>query len=111
MADITPYHFPGTTVTAHAENAITGGRAVQISGPRVDGNYQVGTPAAGGAAGAGAAIFGVATRDAAAGEKVMVWGDPGTIVEAEAGAALTAGDDLEIDAAGRFIVLAAGVKV
>lgn len=98
MADITPYHFPGDTVTCHAEAAVTGGRAIIISGPRVDDNYQV-SPA-----GANAArILGVASRDKAAGEKVMAFTDPGTVVDGEAGAAVTANDPLATNANGAFV--------
>lgn len=104
MADITPYHFPGDTYTGHANVAVTGGRAVAVVGARVDGNYRFGLPAA------GARIDGVASRDKVAGEKVMVFG-PGTIVDGEAGAAITAGQNLEVNAAGNFVPVATGTPV
>lgn len=91
--DVVPFHFPGDTVTCHAEAAVTGGRFVAPSGPRVDGNYQVSH------ATAGAPTLGVASRDKAAGEKVMVF--TRGIVGVTAAVALTAGQSVQSDAAGQ----------
>ena len=103
--DVTPYHFPGDSITCHAEAAVVGGRFVDVTGPRVDGNYQVSH------ATAAAKAIGVASRDKAIGEKVMVFGGPGTIIDVQAGAALTAGDRIQVGANGTAAVLAAGVEV
>lgn len=95
-----PYWQPGDTPTCHAKAAVTGKRFVAISGPRVGGNPQV-SPA-----GAGVKVFGVAGRDAAAGTKVIAHTEG--IVPVTAGAALTAGQEVQSDATGQAIVLAAG---
>lgn len=105
MADVTPFHFPGDTITAHATAAVTGGRFVRISGNRVDDNYAV-APAV-----AGPNVFGVASRDKATGDKVMVF--TAGIIEVEAGAALTAGTRVTSDANGAAVAAtgAAGATV
>lgn len=103
MPDVTPYHFPADTITCHASAAVTGGRFVAPSGARVDGNYRVAH------AGAGAAAIGVAARDKATGEKVMVFCEG--IVGVTAGAALTAGQRVQSDGTGQAIVLAAGAPL
>lgn len=100
--DVTPTHFPGDTVTCHAEAAVTGGRFVAITGPRVDGNYQVSHATAAGAK------FGVAARDKGAGDKVMVI--KRGIVGVTAAAAITAGQEVEVGANGQAAVFAAGIK-
>lgn len=101
--DVTPTHFPGDTVTCHAEAAVTGGRFVDITGPRVDGNYQVSHATAAGKK------FGVAARNKAAGEKVMVV--KRGIIGVTATGALTAGQEVEVGANGTATVLAAGRAV
>lgn len=100
--DCTPFWDVADTITCHAEAAVVGCRLVSISGPRVDGNPQVSHTAAGEEA------FGVASRDKGAGEKVMVIRKG--IVGVTAGVALTAGQDVQSDANGQAIVLAAGVR-
>lgn len=100
MADVTPYHFPGDTVTCHASAPVVGGTFVAPSGARVDGNYRVAT------CGAGARRLGVAARDKASGTKVMVI-KRGIVGVISAGG-LTAGQRVQSDASGRAITLAAG---
>lgn len=103
--DVVPFWTPGESLTCHVEAAVTGGRFVDISGPRVDGNPQI-SPAAP----AGNAI-GVAARDKGAGLKVMVFCAPGQIVPVRAGAALAAGQEVEVGAGGTAVPLAAGAAV
>ena len=98
--DLTPYEDPGDTATCYCETAVTGKRFVTVSGPKVDGLTQVSRSVAGERA------YGVAARDAAIGANVMVFteGD----VPVTSGAALTAGQEVQSDATGRAIPLAAG---
>lgn len=105
MPDVTPYWKPGSELTAHVEADVVGGRFVDISGPRVDGNPQVSPAAAAGNA------FGVAARDKAAGNKVMLFKGPGAIVPVFAEAALAAGQEVQVGAAAGAVVLAAGRAV
>lgn len=105
MPDTTPKWTPGESVTCHVEADVIGGRFVDISGPRVEGNIQV-SPA-----GAAGNAFGVAARDKVAGVKVMVYCAPGQIVPVRAGEAIAAGEEIEVGAAGVAMVLAAGVAV
>lgn len=105
MADCVPFWMPGNEVTVHAEAALTGCRLAAISGNPVNGNPLVNKPAA------GAACHFLIARDVAAAGKVLAFkGNQVCPVEVGAGG-ITAGDDLECDAEGRVITLAAGVKV
>ena len=106
-----PFKESGSAVTAKATAAVTGKRFVKISGDRTGGPslstdvenvYQV-APAA-----AGDRAIGVAGWDAATGELVKIYTKPGIIVPVTAGAALTAGQEVQSDATGQAIVLAAG---
>lgn len=96
--ELIPLFYPADTLTGHAEVAVTGKRAVAISGPRVDGNPQV-SPAAD-----AEAFFGVAAYDAAAGEKVTIWRVG--VVPVTAGAAVTAGQALALNATGQVVAAA-----
>jgi uncharacterized membrane protein len=118
--DLIPYKRPGEDISGHATAAITGKRAVQISAARTSGpglsntaeggNYSVAHPANAGAnGGAGKMIFGIAKYDAAINKKVGVVREG--IVPVNAGAAITAGQKLEVDATGSVIPLAAGTMV
>lgn len=90
MSDYVPLFLPGQAFTATASAAITGGKAVKVSG---DGT--VATNAA-----ASTFIIGTAAFDAAAsGDKVTVFAR-GTIHRLTAAGAVTAGDLLEGAAAG-----------
>lgn len=102
MPDVAPFWTPGESITCHAEAAVTGGRFVAISGPRVGGNPQV-SPA-----GAGALIFGVAARDKGAGAKVMVYAKPGQIVPVRCAFAGAAGNKVMSDANGQAVLYVAG---
>lgn len=101
MADCVPFFLPGQAPTCHANAAVVGQRFVAIVGASVEGNFRVGVPAAGGD------TFGVAARDTAAGDKVVVY-KAGAIVPVEAAAALAAGNEIQVNALGQAILLAAG---
>ncbi len=99
-----PYSEPATRVTAHATAAVIGKRFVNISGNRTaDGNYSVAPATAAGA------VFGVATYDAAIGDKVGVL--RGGIVPVTAGANIAAGARVEVGTNGQAITLASGIAV
>lgn len=101
-----PYKEPGERVTATTTAAVTGKRAVAISADRqADGTYSVALPAAGGR------IFGVAGWDAPSGARVGVIRDPGIILPMTSGAAIVAGAQVQVDATGAVIPLAAGVAI
>lgn len=105
MPDVVPDYTPGSDITCHFETACEGGRFVSISGPRVGGNIQVSR------SGAAAAVFGVSARDRVIGDKGLVYASP-SIVPVEVGAgAITAGDAIASDAAGRAVVAAAGEQI
>lgn len=99
--DLTPYYADDArTVTAYVEAAVTGKRAVIISGPRVDDLPQI-SPA-----GAGAVTFGVAARDAATGARVTV--HRGGIIPVTAGASITAGQAVKSTSVGKATPAANG---
>ena len=83
---------PGTDITAVATEAISGKTIVKVTGPMVSGLIQV-APAA-----AGEAAIGVAKYDADKGDKVGIARGAGRVVTITAGAAVTAGQEVEIDA-------------
>lgn len=111
--ECTPFKEEGLSVTAKASAQIVGKTFVKISGNRTGGGadglgtdlanvYQVATAAAGDRA------VGVARQDAASGALVGVYTAPGIIVPVTAGAALTAGQEVQSNASGQAIPLAAG---
>lgn len=103
--EVTPFHDPGDTVTCRADGAVTGKRFVTITGPREDDLYVVGR------SGAGARVFGVASRDTADGGNVMVF-RPGGVLPVTVGAAgLDAGDPVKSDAQGRAVVAGPGDNI
>lgn len=83
---------PGTDITAVATEPVSGKTIVKVAGPMVSGLIQV-APAA-----AGEAAIGVAKYDAAKGDKVGIARGAGRVVTITAGAAVTAGQEVEIDA-------------
>lgn len=116
-----PWYEDGDRVTAEATAAVTGKRFVnasanRLSGPMIPGTPQIGAsdPVDGGniraahAAAAGAAI-GVSSWDAAIGEKFDVLAEG--ILPVTAGAAIAAGQRVEVGANGTAVPLAAGVAV
>lgn len=106
MPDRVPHFDVGPAVTAHANVALTGGRFCDVVGATVDGNIRVGKPTA------AATVFGVLARDAAANDKVGVYAGKGLIIAVDnTAAAITAGQELEVDAEGRVLTKAAGRAV
>lgn len=107
-----PYYEPGTRLTGHATAAVTGKRFAKISGdiqsgPGLStatdgGNIRVAT------CGAGEKAVGVFGHDQASGQKVPLINGPGIVVPMTSGAAITAGQEVQSDATGRAIPLAAG---
>lgn len=106
MADCTPFWDEGDTLTCHASAAVIGCRFVSISGPRVDGNPAVAHT------GAGADSFGVAARDKAIGEKVIVHRARTIVAPVEVGATPVVAAGLVMsDAVGRCVPYVAGTGV
>lgn len=119
-----PYKIPGETFTAKASAAVKGKRFVKISGNRTGGGGQ----GAAGATTVGVGLssdvenlyqvaqcvakdqcIGVAGWDAAITAELKVYGKGhGVILPVVAGAAIVAGAEVESDAEGRAITLAAG---
>lgn len=107
------FYKPGKDITCHASVALTGGRAVAITGNRQSGpglsatsegsNYVVGLP------GAGGRIFGVAGHDAALGKDVTVL--RGGVVPMETAGIIAAFAEVEVDATGKVVTKAAGVAI
>lgn len=98
MADYTPIHLPGHSITLTAGAAITGGQVVHVTGVNTVGP----------AAAASIKTVGVAAHDAASGAKVVVVG--GRVVhETTAQGAVTAGDLLKVGTvAGSVAAIGAG---
>ena len=90
-----PHWKSGDTVTCRASIAVTGGRLVGISGARVGGLPRIAHTAADGRA------FGVTAYDAAIGTNVTVYREG--ILDVDAGAAITAGQQLKANASGQVI--------
>lgn len=112
--ECTPFKEPGSAITGKATAAITGKRFVKITGNRTGGGagglssdlanvYQVGPVTA-----TGDIPLGVSKYDAANGALVGVHVQPGVIVPVTAGATITAGQEVQTDATGQAIPLAAG---
>lgn len=100
MADVAPNHTPGKDVTARTTGAVIGGRFVRVSATiGTDAMYRVAQSAAAGDE------FGVAARDKASGEAVMVIRQG--ILPVELGATLAAGALVVTDAVGRAIAAGA----
>ena len=106
-----PLYRPGADITAVAGGAITGKTFVKVSAGLNPGNAVTGTSATlvtvvtNTAAGK---AFGVATYDAASGARLPIICGPGRVVPVTSGAAVAAGAEVESDASGRAITLAAG---
>lgn len=104
MAALTTFYRSGDRISGVATAAITGGQVLKVSAARADGENIHVAPA-----GAGDVAFGVAGTDAANGATVPVIREG--IVGLKAGAAITAGQAVQVDAAGVVIPLAAGVAI
>lgn len=111
MATVLPYRGPVHGVAVQTTAAVTGGRFVAVSANAAPGpalsrtalqkNIQVAH------CGAGAMARGVASTDASASGVFLTAFDQGT-VPVEAGATLTAGQQVESDSVGRAIPLNTG---
>jgi len=108
------YKSPGSSITAKTTAAVTGKRFVKVTGNRTGGGggglssdlanvYQVGLCTV-----SGEAAVGVSKYDAANGSLVGIHADPGIIVPVTAGAIIAAGAEVQTDASGQAITLAAG---
>lgn len=101
---------PGENVPAYAGADVSAGRFVRVSATKDSrGSYVMQH------CGAGARANGVAERDAVGGVKDWRGGfnvvRRGAIARVTAGAAVAAGDDVQSDATGRAITVAAGVAL
>jgi predicted RecA/RadA family phage recombinase len=119
--ELIPWEEDADRLPCQAAAAVTGKKFVAVTAPRPSGpmipataqvgasdptdggRIQVGPPAAGGQ------VLGVASWDAAVGEGVTVVCEG--VLPVIAGAALTAGQAVQVDATGAAIPLAAGTKV
>lgn len=118
--EVIPKHAPGEAFTGRVVTGetVTGGCFVSVdadlstdeAGALQGSDTPQGYPTVG--HNAGVACLGVAARDRTAGQAVTIWG-PGHVLRVIAGAAIdvTAAQQLECDASGRVIPLAAGVPV
>lgn len=107
MPACVPFRETGTRSTGTATAPVTGGRFLVITGDQLpDGTLAVAHPSA-----AGARPVGVAAYDAPAGGKVGIIRGKGTVLPVTAGAALTAGQDVQVDAVGRVVPVTGGVPV
>jgi hypothetical protein len=97
-----PFYSEGKEFTCHCGAAVTGKRFVAVSGNQIDERPVVSH------AGAGAVVLGVSGYDAALGAGVTVY-RKGNVMPVTAGAALTAGQQVQSDANGQAIPLASGV--
>lgn len=104
MPECIPFKDPGANVTGQATADVVGGRFLAITGDMLDdGSLRVAHAAA------GARAAGVSAYDAVTGRKVGVIRGPKTVVPVLAAAAIGFGAEVESDAQGRAIPLAAGV--
>jgi hypothetical protein len=110
-----PFYEEGDEVTCYCSAAVTGKQFVKISGARQAGGPTGGvTDATTGGnvtvapAAAGDKVFGVAAYNAALGALVQVWRYNHIVPVTTGAVALTAGMEVQSDANGNAIVLAAG---
>ncbi|MFD4457692.1 capsid cement protein [Nocardia sp. NPDC058480] len=100
-----PLFRPGRDITVLTTAAVTGKTFVNVSADMdtTTGLIKVATAAA------GAKALGVAVQDAASGATVAIM--RGGVLQVTAGAAITAGAEVEVGASGRAITLASGKAV
>ena len=104
-----PLFKPGQDISATASAAVTGKRFVAWTG-----YFSTSTPSTlptAAHAGAGLAVAGVAVYDAASGSRFAITRGKGAIVPVTAGAAITAGAEVEVGTAGKAITKASGIAV
>lgn len=100
-----PLYRPGDDVTATASGAITGKTFVDVTGGV---NAANGTTLTVATATGGALSVGVASRDTASGAKLHVLRGKGSVVPVTAGGNIAVGNEVEVGANGRAVVLASG---
>jgi hypothetical protein len=105
--ECTPLFRPGGDITCLTTGAVTGCTFVDISATRdaTTGLIKVAT------ASAAAKAFGVASKDAASGARVVVINGPGQIVPVVARATIAFGVEVEVGGTGGVITLASGKAV
>jgi hypothetical protein len=106
-----PFYTDGR-ISYEATAAVTGKRFLKISGSRESGPG-LSTTAEGGnyrmaQAVAGDKAVGVSDKDVPSGEKGVCLGQPGWVLPVTSGAAIAAGAEVQADAAGKAVTLAAG---
>ena len=109
-----PYYEPGTRITGHARAAVVGKTVATISADTQSGPG-LSTTAEGGnivvdTAAARAKGVGVFSHDAAKDEKVTVLCSP-MVVPITASGAITAGDEVQVGAAGSVVTYSDGAKI
>ena len=102
-----PLYQPGKHITAAVATAVTGKTFVDISGATL--NPATGALISVAPATAAGKVLGVAAFDAAVGAQVPVIGEG--VVPVTAGAAITAGAEVEVGTGGKAITLASGKSV
>lgn len=102
-----PLYQPGKHITAAVATAVTGKTFVDISGATL--NPATGALISVAPATAAGKVLGVAAFDAAVGAQVSVIGEG--VVPVTAGAAITAGAEVEVGTGGKAITLASGKAV
>lgn len=102
-----PFYEPGGHITGLASEALTGKTFVAITADRDETHNAVvvGTPDAAGR------VFGVASHDAAISSYVTIIRGPGFVVPVTAAGAIAAFAEVEVDATGKVVTLAAGAAV
>lgn len=100
-----PLYRPGNDLTATASAAIVGKTFVEITGGV---NVATGAPIAVTTATAAGLTVGVASRDTASGAKLHVLRGKGSVVPVTAGGNIAVGNEVEVGANGRAVVLASG---
>ena len=102
-----PLYQPGKHITAAVATAVTGKTFVDISGATL--NPATGALISVAPATAAGKVLGVAAFDAAVGAQVLAIGEG--VVPVTAGAAITAGAEVEVGTGGKAITLASGKAV
>ena len=113
-----PFLLPGQIRTVNCAQAITGKCFVKITAPRIGGGANglstdvENLPQAGPCTVAGEAILGVSQYDGAVGTNIGVYmRGSGVTVPITAGAAITAGNQVQTDANGHAVPLSTGIAV
>jgi hypothetical protein len=100
-----PLYTPGTVLTVQATGDVTAKTFVNISGAMAGGLPKVAPAASGGL------TFGVAVRDVKVGGRTTVIRGARVVLPVIAGAAVSAGAEVEVGSFGRAVAAGSGVKV